>query len=219
MTSAIRDVLFYCVIQRASAPPTYVLDLELPSIDGELVPQEEPLDYGTRDRVTIHPFRGLTYDEAGWFYPALALAAGCDESDARRVVSDWFHNARGCFDHKRHHYARRHHIPIVVPGDWIIAREGCRLLMELESPGVQKQLRTQGLYRNRAPKDTPRTTRTMPSELAIAAHMVGIFTRVAREMKKSPAHVLRVAKGQRVSKAVAEAIVKEVRRVLGGKAA
>jgi hypothetical protein len=55
---------------------------------------------------------------------------------------------------------------------------------------------------------------SVPSEVVAATRMIGVFERIARQMKKSPSHVLRVAHGERPSKQIIDAIVKEVRRVL-----
>jgi len=77
-----------------------------------------------------------------------------------------------------------------------------------------KPARTQKARRKCANQNTPKGHKGLPPEVITATAMVGVFERIARVMKKSPGHVRRVAHGERPSKAIIEAIVKEVRRVL-----
>jgi len=50
-------------------------------------------------------------------------------------------------------------------------------------------------------------------EVARALEFTGIFTRIAKQEKVSCGHVVQVAKGNRTSKRVIDAIVREVRRI------
>ncbi len=52
-----------------------------------------------------------------------------------------------------------------------------------------------------------------PPEIEKAFAFVGIFSRVARQLDRTPSHVMKVAKGGAKSKRVTEAIVREVRRI------
>jgi hypothetical protein len=50
-------------------------------------------------------------------------------------------------------------------------------------------------------------------EVQRALAYVGLFSRVARKLKRSPSHVISVAKGRRQSAIVVRAIVDEVRQI------
>ncbi len=56
-------------------------------------------------------------------------------------------------------------------------------------------------------------------EIDLALACVGIFTRVANEKGVSVSHVIKVAKNERTSQHISEALILEVRRILGRKAA
>jgi hypothetical protein len=58
-----------------------------------------------------------------------------------------------------------------------------------------------------------------PPELDIALNFIGIFTRIAKENGVSTSHALKVAKGDRASKHISDAIVREARRILRKEAA
>jgi methyl coenzyme M reductase subunit C-like uncharacterized protein (methanogenesis marker protein 7) len=51
------------------------------------------------------------------------------------------------------------------------------------------------------------------TEVQRALAYVGLFSRVARKLKRSPSHVIEVAKGRRQSAIVISAIVDEVRQI------
>ncbi len=53
-----------------------------------------------------------------------------------------------------------------------------------------------------------------PPEIDIALAFIGIFTRIAKENGVSTSHALKVAKGDRASKHISEAIIREARRIL-----
>ncbi len=60
---------------------------------------------------------------------------------------------------------------------------------------------------------SPENSSAIPVEVEQALEFVGIFSRVADKMGRSPHHVLETAKGRRQSKPVLDAIVAEVRRI------
>ena len=61
-------------------------------------------------------------------------------------------------------------------------------------------------------KPTLKDTNT-PAEVDRALASIGIFTRVAKSAGVTPGHALAVARGDRSSKRIVNAIVREVRRI------
>ncbi len=52
-----------------------------------------------------------------------------------------------------------------------------------------------------------------PAEVERALEYMGLMSRVAAQMERSLGHVLRVARGERHSKPVMDAILREIRRI------
>ncbi len=123
--------------------------------------------FGTRDYLTLNPLRPFSSEEEKWFWPRLLRDARCSREDAERVVAP--------LSHRRREPSK--------PGDWLIAREGRRLLNELSSPEVQTALAEKARCR-----------------------------RVAERLMYSPLYVEAVLHGWKKSKRISQALKDEAER-------